>query len=331
MHRLLKFAPLAALVPFMAQASVVWKGDFETGDLSQYTAAWRVAPDRMQVVSDPVREGNKALKVTVQQGDNPVHASGNRNELFRGTYEPNGSEYYYKWSTLFPQGFPSSPKWQVFTQWHHDGCCGSPPVEFFVTSDKLNMRVGGSSGQILWQEPLRRGEWNDFVLHAKWSPDPKVGFVELYYNGKLVVPKRNLATRYPNMLGYLQFGYYRDASIAQTASLYHDGFVMATTLDDVMPRDTPAPPVVSVPSTEPASQDGVATAPEGGNGVPQVTVDPNMSAYDDGQSGLPPGGCGASASGGAPLMVLSTLVLLAAVRRRSKAALARRQGHLLRR
>ncbi|RKG99622.1 carbohydrate-binding protein [Corallococcus carmarthensis] len=242
MLRLLKLAPLALLVPWVAQASVVWKGDFETGDLSQFTEAWFVAPDRMQVEGDLVRDGNKALKVTVQQGDNPVNASGNRNELFRGTYEPEGSEYYYKWSTLFPQDFPSSPRWQVFTQWHHDGCCGSPPLEFFVINDTMNMRVGGSSGEVLWQEPLHRDQWNDFVMHVKWSPDPNVGFVELYYNGNLVVPMRNIATRYPDTAGYIQLGYYRDASIAQTASLYHDGFTMATTLEEVMPPAALAAP-----------------------------------------------------------------------------------------
>ena len=327
MLRLLKFAPLALFVPFLAEASIVWKGDFETGNLSQYTEAWLVAPDRMQVVGAPAREGNKALKVTVRQGDNPVNASGNRNELFRATYEPVGSEYYYKWSTLFPWDFPSSPRWQVFTQWHHDGCCGSPPLEFFVINDTMNMRVGGSSGTVLWQEPVRRGQWNDFVMHVKWSADPKVGFVELYHNGKLVLPKRNIATRYPNMAGYIQLGYYRDAAISQTASLYHDGFTMATTLDEVMPRtyeppasvDTSTPPVSST-----ALEDGTSAALGGEGNMLQETLDPNQSAYADGQDNFPPGGCGASATSGVPLMALSTLGLLAAARRRSKTAKARR-------
>ncbi|MFP2900481.1 polysaccharide lyase [Corallococcus sp. 4LFB] len=241
MLRLLKLAPLALLVPFVAQASVVWKGDFETGDLTQYSETWAVAPDRMQVQGDLVRDGNKALKVTVQPGDKPINASGNRNELVQGTYEPDGSEFYYKWSTLFPQDFPSSPRWQVFTQWHHDGCCGSPPLEFFVTNDTMNMRVGGSSGEVLWQEPVHRDQWNDFVMHVKWSSDPNVGFIELYYNGQLVVPMRNIATRFPDTGGYLQLGYYRDATIPQTASIYHDGFTMATTPEEVMPAAATAP------------------------------------------------------------------------------------------
>ncbi|HEY0093708.1 MAG TPA: polysaccharide lyase, partial [Archangium sp.] len=195
MKRLLRLAPFALLLPTLATASTTWRGDFETGNLSQWDREQTVSSNRLQVVSSPVREGRYALKTTVRQGDNPIKASGNRNELVRLIRDPANSEFFYKWSTLFPQSFPRSSKWQIFTQWHHDGNGGSPPLEFYVVDDQLRLRVGGSSGKIVWKAPLQREQWNDFVLHVKWSPDPKVGFVELYHNGKAVLPLMKVATQ----------------------------------------------------------------------------------------------------------------------------------------
>lgn len=217
-------------------STVVWRGDFETGDRLQWTKAQMVSPDRLQVVSSPLREGRYALKVTVKQGDDPINSSGNRNELVRMTREPTGSEYYYRWSTLFASDFPSVRTWQLFAQWHHEGSSGSPPVEFYVNGEEMRLNVGGTSGTIVWRAPLVRGSWQDFVFHVKWSPNSSVGFVELYHNGKLVLPKRYIATQYSGMLNYLKLGLYRNETVAQTGVLYHDGFIMAKSLSDVMPQ-----------------------------------------------------------------------------------------------
>ncbi len=213
--------------------SVVWSGDFETGDRSQWSGAQMVSADRMQVVSSPVREGRYALKVTVKQGDNPISASGNRNELYRMTHEPVGSEYYYRWSTMFAPDFPSPKTWQLFAQWHHEGNNGSPPIEFVVNNEEM---ILGCSGASMWHAPLVRGVWQDFIFHAKWSPDANVGFVELYLNGKLVLPKSHCATQFSGMLNYLKMGLYRNSTIAPVGVLYHDGWTMGRTLSDVLPQ-----------------------------------------------------------------------------------------------
>jgi hypothetical protein len=189
-----------------------------------------VSPDRLQVVSSPIRQGRYALKVTVRQGDNPIGASGNRNELVRLTREPSGSEYYYRWSTMFAPDFPAPATWQLFTQWHHDGNSGSPPVEFAVNNGRMILYCSGAA---VWSAPLVRGAWQDFIFHARWSSNPSVGFVELYHNGQLVLPRRYCATQFPGMLNYLKTGLYRNSTIAPTGVLYHDGWVMGRTLADV--------------------------------------------------------------------------------------------------
>jgi hypothetical protein len=212
--------------------NAVWRGDFETGDLSQFSRAQMVSADRLQVVSSPVHQGRYAVKVTVKQGDNPIGASGNRNELVRLTYEPAGSEYFYRWSTMFAPDFPSPATWQLFTQWHHDGSSGSPPVEFALNNGRMILYCSGTQ---VWSAPLVRGAWQDFIFHAKWSSNPSVGFVELYLNGQLVLPRRYCATQFPGMLNYLKTGLYRNSTIAPTGVLYHDGWTMGRTLADVSP------------------------------------------------------------------------------------------------
>lgn len=80
-----------------------------------------------------------------------------------------------------------------------------------------------------------RGVWHDFTWHVKWSSDPNQGFVELYYNGDLVVPLTNCATMYPGMQVYLKQGLYRNANIVPDGIVFHDAMIKGDWLDDVMP------------------------------------------------------------------------------------------------
>ena len=223
-----------AATPPPTGASVVWVGDFESGNHSQWTRTQMVSGDRLALVASPRRQGSYAIKATVKQGDDPINSSGNRNELVKMTREAVGSEYYYRWSTMFDSTFPSVRTWQLFTQWHHEGSSGSPPVEFYVYGEEIRLNIGGSPGVIVWRTPLVRGQWQDFIFHVKWSPDSSVGFVELYLNGKLVVPKRFIATQFSGQLNYLKIGLYRSDTVAQPGIVYHDGWTMARKLEDVL-------------------------------------------------------------------------------------------------
>ncbi len=356
------------LLPGLASASTVWSGDFETGNLSQWDRQQVVASNRLLVQTDLVREGRYALKVTVRKGDDPINASGNRNELLYMGLEPAGSEYYYKWSTYFPASFPRSDTWQVFTQWHHEGSSGSPPLEFFIIDDEMRMRAGGVSGPIVWRAPLERGRWHDFVLRVKWSSNPKVGFVELYKDGKLAVPKRFVATQFEGDRNYLKFGLYRNDSISQEGVVYHDGFTVATTLADVMPPapepepeptpgpvaeptpvpvPTPGPVPTPVPAPDPRpapeptpepepapivtpapaptsptmpEPEPVATAPTPPSeepAEPGSVVQPDDMQGPQGSLGDQPMGCGASATGGMPVLAAASLLAGLLLRRRS--------------
>lgn len=266
-----------------AAAEVVWKGDFESDLLSQYSKLQTMGPDRLQLVDSPVREGSKALRVEVRKGDDPINASGNRNELVKFDGAAEGTEFYYAWSTLWPEDYPMTPNWQVFMQWHHSGNGGAPPVRFvlgcsaadcgepmpdtmfFIVNGKTQLKMG----------PITRGSWHDFVLHIKWSADPNVGFVELWYDGKLVLPKTQVRTMFSSAdTNYLKMGLYRDEAVSPTAVLYHDGLVQATTLEEAIAYTRAGATTPGAPS-EPTPAPDSGSTPGGGGmdaGAPQPTT-----------------------------------------------------------
>jgi MYXO-CTERM domain-containing protein len=297
---------LAVLMPGLSWAGVVWKGDFETGDIGQYSSYQWMSADRLQVVQSPVLQGRYALKATVRQGDDPINSSGNRNELIYKGRELEGSEYYYRWQVMFAPDFPSVKTWQVFTQWHHNGCCGSPPVEFFVYGEELRLTLTDSATP--WKTKLERGVWQDFIFHVKWSSDPSVGFVELWHNGQRVLPRYMHATMYPGDGIYLKLGLYRSDTVQPVGVVYHDGFVQATRLDDVLP-----------PAPAPAPDAG--TPPGGGSSSPPSEEPPPVGSSSPWPDGSPPStfpeepsrfGC---SSAGGPLWAVALLGLGGLLRR----------------
>jgi uncharacterized protein (TIGR03382 family) len=303
MRRLAIAWTLIAAAPCLA--AVQWAGDFESGNLNQWTGTQVVSTDRLQIVNDPVHQGKFALRVLVKQGDNPINASGNRNELFQEGRTEEGAEAYYRWSTMFAPDFPSADDWQLFAQWHQpEDCCGSPPIQFYVYGEELRLTVSTAQTEV-WRAPLRRGVWHDFVLHVRFSDDPKAGFIELWYDGQHVLDKTYAATRAND---YLKLGLYRSASIQQDGVLYQDGMVRGDRLEDVMPSQA-APAPDQTPATSPTTSS--SSSPTATSGSPQVSSGAGSGGSAGGGSA---GGC--SATGSAPAAALG-LIAAAALRRRS--------------
>jgi hypothetical protein len=223
--------PVTAEVP--AEPPPLWAGDFETGNLEQWTSVDRAANDRVVVVANPSTEGTRAAKFTVRYGDDVN--SGERAEVVyapAGADGAEGRERWYRWWTMWDASYPSSPTWQLFTQWHHTGLTGSPPIEFLVQGEEilLNTRRCSTCDPIthVLDTTLVRGVWHEFVAHIKWSSNASVGFVEVWYDGSRVVPLQRTVTLYPKDTTYLKQGLYRDAqAIRANGVVYHDGMTIS--------------------------------------------------------------------------------------------------------
>lgn len=234
-----------------------WRGDFETGDLTQWKAPQVRNKSRITVQSDVRREGRFAARVEVAPGDSNVAGSGSgeRADLWISRSATNGNEgveSYWAWSTYFPSDFDAPPRaWNVFTGFHHTGSTGQSNIHFDVRDrERIGLRVmGGDFANPIRRDftlaALRRGQWYDIVFHVKWSSNPRIGFVEVWLNGRRVVKRTATPTLYAGQGVYLKQGYYRAAYTRPTV-IYLDGTRVGPTFESVsrgMPRRPGRPPL----------------------------------------------------------------------------------------
>ena len=223
---------------------ILRSGDFNTGDLSQWSGHQNLRSYSLTTVSSPAREGAYAARFEVRRGDDPLCAAGwgcygDRSEVQMSTGEAEGQERWYSWSTMIGADFPRTTAWQVVSQWHANAE-GSPPIGFYAENDDLVLRFHRHSGpgQLInivnaWRGSLRRGSWQDIRLHVKWSASDSVGFVELWINGVAQSfdtggTRRYIRNLYPGGYGnYFKQGLYRQAGVAQAGVVLHDGFRMS--------------------------------------------------------------------------------------------------------
>lgn len=243
-----------------ARAQVLWRGDFATGDLSQWTKRQTVdAATRLRVVRGGEIGAAWALQATVRHGDDPIGASGHRSELvYLGDDVGEGDTRVYRWQVRWPEDYASVERWQIFTQWHHSGPNGSPPVALLVRGEEVRLVLAGA--QVLWSGPLERIRWHDVVLEVVWSSDPSQGRLTLWYDGVRVLADAAAQTLFPGQGVYLKQGLYRAAAIRPEQSVYQRGMTIGRTLADVWPERPDAPPPV-VPIVDTATAIDTATAP----------------------------------------------------------------------
>lgn len=211
----------------------VFRGDYETGDTSQWPGAQSVRDDSIAIVEDMVREGDHAARFEVRSGENPI-GFGDRAEVQSATDAREGDERFYAWSTMLASDFPRYTDFQVLAQWHAEAD-GPPPLAFYAEGDDLVLRANrhAAPGELLdivdlWRGPLRRGEWQDLKLHVKWSADDRVGFVELWVDGVMRSldsgsRRRYVRAMYPGFDNYFKQGLYRESGLPRPGVVYHDG------------------------------------------------------------------------------------------------------------
>ena len=248
-------------VPSQFSPRFLFNGDFETGDERQwYSVSWnqdRPINEQMEIVANPVRQGKYAAKLTVHDGDQFLHTSGERVQFDRpGPNEHEGDNYWYTWSTLFPEGWQAPEKWQVFIDWHasanYSRICQPLQLEIdnnnaisakMLAGDITGYRCFSGSGTAVSQSEIivnriTTGVWNDFIIHVQWTTSNN-GLIEIWHKlenepsfEKVIFWDRIPTLQYKGDpenpdVPYLLLANYRDASNRHTSVLFHDGFRMA--------------------------------------------------------------------------------------------------------
>jgi hypothetical protein len=230
-----RLAFLALLLSGAAPAEPVWRGDFETGTLEQWTGA--PTSDAVKLVKEPVREGKYAARI---DGSNAAR----RGELDRlefhhqpkppGTSE--GGERYFAWSVYLPKKFTNTFHTVGYFETRNSW---SQLMSFEAEGEdlKFSTRV---PYKLHWtgKGKLTPGRWHDFVVHVLWSRDPAKGFVEVWFDGENVVPLVKTATLKDENVAFFQVGFARKTSdVPETVVIDH--VVEGTTLKDVTPPPLP--------------------------------------------------------------------------------------------
>jgi len=222
-----------------------WRGDFATGDLSQWHRVQAVRRSSVELVR---YAGRMAARFRIAPGDNPLPDSpGERAELeasLDATGAREGAVQWYAWSTLFPTDFDPSPGtgWNIFLQFHdseNDGCPPNLVLQVTTRTSPPRIKLRARGGDLHGCEPeadatfplapLELGRWYDFVLEVRWSSG-RDGFVRLWLDGRRVVDTAHSPTLYDGQRAYLKQGFYREPSLL-TSELYQEGVRRACARD----------------------------------------------------------------------------------------------------
>jgi hypothetical protein len=227
---------------------VVWTGNYESSDFSQWEQVLREAAGTARIVRKPVAQGRYAAGFVLGP---QTTTTGSRVEAHQpdeaasgGRY---GSETWYRWAEFVPSAAQFAPhsSFNHLVQWLPDTaeCSGAAlSVNGIAKPPRLQFRTKGGDivsfdeGCELAQErtfdlgPLPRDRWLRFRLHIKWSADPSEGFVELWMNGGRKIKLTSLATAPSDNDHYLRQGIYRFRCACRTV-VYGD----AMTVKEVVP------------------------------------------------------------------------------------------------
>ena len=199
-------------------ATLIWVGDFETGDLSQYSE--KIPDDKVgyvKVVTSPVRDGKYAAEMTVFDSNlvsssraelvSKNRGSGNIKFLWDGPeYWIGVSMYFKEWAaqghTFFQVHAPNEGPGSS-CDYAGNAFTIRPTGSNINLEDTLSVAVldnpsgrseakgASSNNKVVDSMPIPIGKWIDFVAHFRLSTKGE-GFFEVWKDGKMVYSEYNM-------------------------------------------------------------------------------------------------------------------------------------------
>ena len=318
-----------------AAAQVVWRGDFETGDTSQFDSELNgeVGGVRYIVVgTDPVAEGTYAAQISLH--DDARWSNGLRRvELHHSpgaARTAEGDELYFAWSFFLPETLPTDPG-QTIGYWESNRSYQSL-MAFELSGEDLLFTTRRPAYARQWDGAgaATTGEWHRIAMHILWSTDETVGRVDVWFDGEQVVDGAMAATLVDANDAFTQIGLLRgDMDFSDVPVIYLDDAVEGDTLADVRPDD--------LPGTTPPTDGGMPLGDGGsgrvdGGGMPgtdggAVAPSDGGRAADAGATAADDSGCGCRVTArpnGGPVAWIGIAVVLALGARRRHARTPRR-------
>jgi len=221
-----------------AQATVLWKGDFETGDVSQWSSSTALKTgDRANLVieSDSVADGTKAAKITLQQDIIFEPYNQSRVEVKHiGLHTKNGEDSYFAWSFMVPKDAEIRSN---IGYWESTPTSKNT-MTFFIEPAQgggTNLKFGtGDLGQTLrWTVKLELNKWHRMAIHNHWSQSDTDAKVDVWYDGAQVVTGATATKRDENPL-FFQMGLHRSDPSPPVQDIYLDAAIEADSQADIL-------------------------------------------------------------------------------------------------
>lgn len=200
---------------FNYQSAILFESDFAKTGLDKWNISqdsrYRLAkndPERLQITDPPGRTGlSKAVRFTVPRAPNSF-----RSELSLPS-EKGFNERWYGASLFVPENWviDNNRGADIVVQWH--GVPGNwkptyPNLVIAIQSSNWYIRQSFGSPQngpdrtsTRLDAPLKPGEWVDWIIHAKWSPNAD-GRIRIWKDGKEVFQATG-----PNVYGTIEREY----------------------------------------------------------------------------------------------------------------------------
>jgi Polysaccharide lyase len=221
-----------------AVAEILFKADFETGDLSQFSGKSKtIKPGDIEVVTDIVRSGKYSGRFTIHEDDvfnarqlraqvnGPKVTVKEGSDTFVSFFmymkdAPKDRDNFFYWEGSPPPGYNNVMTWWV-----------EPKKDGTGTLIKYGTGNLGRKG-VHWQADFTIGQWHQLGMHIHWSEDPEKGNVKLWWDGSLALYKK-VQTKGPQTVYFSQPGIHRDPHTKSVDTIYFDDFLCATTLDEI--------------------------------------------------------------------------------------------------
>ncbi len=308
------------LVAAPSMAEVVWVGDFEAGNLDEWS--FILNGENISVVGDPISSGSQAARI--QLTNDAEWPNGLKrvelNHRPEDARTAEGAQTYFAWSFYLPETLPSDPSQQI-AYWESDQSY-QQMMAFQVEGERIRFDTRQPQNQNHWDEDgvVTAGQWHRIAMRVFWSKDAAQGEVDVWFDGVQVVTGAQAKTLADDNAHFTQVGLLRGAIEFQDSPvIVVDDAVEGDTLEDVRPDALSegaggggGGPGTTSAATTGASQ-GATTGAGPGTGA-GATTGAGGAAADDGSSD--DDGCRTAAGGGAAGWLLAALALLASRRRR---------------
>jgi hypothetical protein len=222
-------------------STVLFQTSFETGDFTEFQSCqWTGRNDDCQSYNGTADysasvtsfDGRPHVyRCEVRNGDIPPFGGNERAEIAEpatmGTIE-EGDELWFAFDVQFPSTFPNPAAgsgWFIIFQWHDTTDGGGPPLTLDVDPGGILWLANEDDANWNWSEigPITRGAWVRYIVHAKASTNPAIGFAEVFADGAVVLPKEFRKTmRDDGTSHYIKMGTYRDNVNVNTSVVYFD-------------------------------------------------------------------------------------------------------------